>query len=168
MNYYSKYNSKLGQIIMISDGEFLTHLYIEKQTHPSINFTDCILNNNLEIFKQTENWLNQYFNGQIPPDNIKTKLYGSNFSKEVWKILKTIPYGKVITYKDIANIIACKRQIKRMSAQAVGNAVGKNPISIIIPCHRVIGSNGKLIGYNGGLDIKEKLLEIEGNNFIKK
>lgn len=161
MNYYSKYNSKIGEITLISDGYSLTHLYIENQTHPTIKFEECVLNDNLEIFKQTKNWLNEYFNKQIPRTNIKIKLQGSKFSKEVWEILKTIPYGKVITYKDIAEIIASKRNIKRMSCQAVGNAVGRNPTSIIIPCHRVIGSNGTLTGYNGGIDMKEKLLEIE-------
>lgn len=165
MNYYSTYDSKIGKITMVSDGNFLTYLYIEKQTHTSINFEECVLKDDLDVFNKTKKWLNQYFNYQIPDVNIKIKLYGTDFSKEVWEILKSIPYGQTMTYKDIAGIIAHKRNIKKMSSQAVGNAVGKNPISIIIPCHRVIGSNGDLIGYNGGLDIKEKLLEIEG---IKK
>ena len=93
---------------------------------------------------------------------------GSNFRQEVWKILCKIPYGQVTTYGDIAKKIAQRRGVAKMSAQAIGGAVGHNPISIIIPCHRVIGTNGNLTGYAGGIETKSKLLQHEGVNMVRK
>lgn len=158
MYYSSKYNSKVGLITLICDGEYLTNLYIENQKY---KLKTCIENNNLQIFKDTKKWLDKYFNGDIPTINIKIKLEGTPFQKEVWNILTKIPYGKTITYKDIGLTIFNNRDKNKIPYQAIGQAVGKNPISIIIPCHRVIGSNGNLTGYNGGIEIKEKLLKIE-------
>ncbi|MDE6885799.1 MAG: methylated-DNA--[protein]-cysteine S-methyltransferase [Helicobacteraceae bacterium] len=117
---------------------------------------------NFSIFENTKMWLDIYFDNQIPPFTPPLKATGSSFALSVWEILLKIPYGKSSTYGAIAKIIATQRGLKKMSAQAVGGAVGANPIAIIIPCHRVIGSNGTLTGYAGGLDIKKKLLEIEG------
>lgn len=117
---------------------------------------------NLSIFESTKMWLDMYFDNQIPSFTPPLKAAGSSFALSIWEILLKIPYGKSSTYGAIAKIIATQRGLKKMSAQAVGGAVGANPIAIIIPCHRVIGSNGALTGYAGGLDIKKKLLEIEG------
>ena len=120
-------------------------------------------NNDLDIFYRTKNWLNKYFKGNQPDiKELQLKPDGNEFRMQVWSLLCDIPYGQVTTYGCIAKKIALKRKIKNMSAQAVGNAVGHNPISIIIPCHRVIGKNGNLTGYAAGVETKIKLLELEG------
>ena len=164
MYYKSEYMSPIGNIILCCDEkENIVGLWFEGQKYYADNIEGKIIeNNSLKIFKKTKNWLNRYFSGKKP--NIKeipVKFIGNEFRKSVWKILCKIPYGKVITYNDIAKQIANQRGMKKMSAQAVGGAVGHNPISIIVPCHRVIGKNGKLTGYAAGLDKKTKLLELE-------
>lgn len=159
--YQYSYISPIGKLLLISDGKSLTNLYIEGQKVFLSTNNTYIEKPDLEVFLISKKWLDMYFSGQVPNIKINLQLKGSEFQKRVWNILLEIPYGKVITYKDIAQIIEKERGIKRMSAQAVGSAVGRNPISIIIPCHRVIGSNGKLSGYNGGIELKRKLLTIE-------
>lgn len=125
-------------------------------------------NDNIEILIKTKKWLDSYFSGKRPDINeLDINLIGSEFRKNVWEILKNIPYGETTTYKEIAKILANQKEISRMSAQAVGGAVGHNPISIIIPCHRVIRSDGSLTGYAGGLDKKIYLLEHERVNVDK-
>ena len=114
------------------------------------------------VFERTKKWLDSYFSGHNPDFIPPICLKGTSFQEDVWEILNRIPYGKVISYGEIARQIAEKRGLKRMSAQAVGGAVGRNPIAIIVPCHRVIGSNGSFTGYAGGLDKKTELLKIEG------
>lgn len=163
MNYISKHSSPIGKITLISDGISLTNLYIEGQTNNIKDTNKYIEKNNLKIFSDTKIWLDTYFKGNIPNINIPIKLKASKFSYEVWNIIKNIPYGEVITYKDIAIKLKERGIIKNLCYQAVGRAVSQNPISIIIPCHRVIGSNHSLVGYNGGLELKKKLLEIEGS-----
>lgn len=160
MSYRSIYKSPLGQIKMVSDGTYLTHLMIEGQSGYLKEFLDSE-EKELPIFEETRQWLDSYFHGEVPNQKLKIKLAGTPFQKEVWDILLTIPYGSIKTYGEVASIIASKRGIKKMSSQGVGQAVSKNPISIIVPCHRVIGVNHKLVGYQGGLPLKEKLLEIE-------
>ena len=121
-----------------------------------------------EILIKTKNWLDRYFENKNPHiSELDIEPIGTDFSKKVWIILCTIPYGKVITYGEIAKKISKAMNKDKMSAQAVGNAVAHNPISIIIPCHRVIGANGNLTGYAGGLDIKMRLLKHEGVNISK-
>ena len=115
-----------------------------------------------DIFKPAETWLDCYFEGKCPGFTPDLTLDGTPFQLEVWNLLKTIPYGETVCYKDIAWEIARIRKIKCMSAQAVGRAIGQNPISLIIPCHRVIGSNGNLTGYAGGIHNKLRLLTLEG------
>ena len=115
----------------------------------------------LPIFVQTCNWLDIYFNGEVPDFTPLISLQTTTFCKAVYDILLTIPYGQAMTYGEIACILAEKQGVERMSAQAVGNAVGHNPISIIIPCHRVVGAEGSLTGYAGGLDKKKTLLQLE-------
>ena len=112
-------------------------------------------------FDETKKWLDIYFSREEPKFTPKLNIKGSEFRKDVWKILLEIPYGKTLTYKAIAEKLVMSEKYKKMSAQAVGGAVGHNPISIIIPCHRVVGASGSLTGYAGGLDRKVKLLELE-------
>ena len=159
MNYTCKYNSPIGEINLASDGQNLIGLWLKGQNMPTEEM-EC--KEDLEVFIKTRKWLDEYFKGIEPTQNIPLKLEGTKFRKEVWDILLKIPYGKTITYGDIAKELAKRKGVKKMSAQAVGGAVGHNPISIIVPCHRVIGANGKLTGYAGGIDLKEKLLKIEG------
>ena len=162
MKYISIYKSPVGKITLISNRISLTNLYIEGQKHNIKNIENYQQNDKLEIFQKTKKWLDTYFKGIKPNNNIKIELTTTKFSKEVYKILKDIPYGDLITYKDIAVKLKQKGITKNLCYQAVGRAVGNNPISIIIPCHRVIGSNNSLTGYNGGIELKKKLLELEG------
>ena len=133
------------------------------------NFKEEIVETqNLEVLVKTKKWLDKYFNGENPDiKELELNPIGSEFRKSVWEILKKIPYGEVTTYSDIAKEIAKQKGIEKMSAQAVGGAVGHNPISIIIPCHRVVGTNGSLTGYAGGIKKKLYLLELEKVNMDK-
>lgn len=164
MKYITTYNSPLDLINITSEGEYLTGLYFDKSSD-SNKFKENYATKDLKIFDETKKWLNIYFSGKIPTFTPKYKIENlTPFRKQVIDILNTIPYGKTITYKDIANIIAKEKRIEKMSSQAVGNAVGWNPICIIIPCHRVIGTNRSLTGYGGGIKNKIGLLEIEKND----
>ena len=168
--YKSIYNSPLGPITLVSDGENLIGLYLEGQVHFEQTIKEeVITRDDLSVFMLINNWLDKYFAGEVMEvGNLPLRLEGSPFRKSVWHILSKIPYGKLITYGDIAKEMALLTGKERMSAQAVGNAVGHNPISIIVPCHRVVGTDGKLTGYAGGLDLKIKLLEIEGHTIGKE
>lgn len=163
MIYTTYYNSPIGKLLLASKENKLIGLWIEGQKYYLSGIEEEFTKNDDEkILIETKKWLNRYFNGEKPcPNELELAPIGSKFRKNVWDILCKIPYGKVITYNDIAKEIAKKRKINKMSAQAVGGAVGHNPISIIIPCHRVIGTNGSLTGYAGGLDKKEYLLKLE-------
>ena len=172
MEYKSLYESPVGTIILTSDGEELTGLWFTTSRFIALReIKKEQLKDEFEIFKITKDWLNRYFRKEHPdPNDIPIKLEGTTFSKKVWEILKTIPYGKTVTYGEIARKIALENNLKKMSSQAVGHAIGYNPISIIIPCHRVIGANGNLTGYGGGLDVKIGLLkheEVNTNEFYK-
>lgn len=159
MKYISTYLSPCGTILLSAEGKFLTGLWFEEQ---KLSYEyDLYCSKNLPIFEQTKKWLDMYFAGENPNFYPKIKLSGTKFQTEVWNLLREIEYGSVITYNEIAKQIAKRRKIEKMSAQAIGQAVGKNKILIIIPCHRVIGSDGKLTGYAGGIDKKIKLLELE-------
>ena len=162
--YITYYDSILGKLTIASDGENIIGLWIEGQKY----FADTIKNENIikkddiSIFIKTKEWLDRYFRGERPDiKELKLSPKGSEFRQNVWKILCRIPYGQTITYGKIAKEIAKLMNKNSMSAQAIGNAVGHNPISIIIPCHRVVGINGSLTGYAGGIDKKIKLLELE-------
>ena len=158
MYYSTDYSSPIGKMLIASDGEAICGVWFYGQKHfPS---TDFIVNDDLAIFKKVANWLDEYFNGKNPKVNFKLKPHGSHFRQRVWKILSEIPYGETRTYGEIASMIS-----PTMSAQAVGGAVGHNPISIIVPCHRVLGKDGKLTGYAGGIDRKISLLKLEGIEF---
>lgn len=167
MKYKTYYNSPLGRIIIVGSETHITVVFFENSRYSDVyNEPNLIKNDDLPIFIKTKNWLNRYFNGENPdPKEIPTELHGSEFAMQVWEILKQIPYGQTVTYGEIAKKIAEQNGMKKMSAQAVGGAVGRNPISIIVPCHRVIGANGNLTGYAGGIDRKIKLLEIEKGSY---
>ena len=153
-----------SNIIMNSDGDFLTELWFEYSKDATKHISNCV-EKELPIFKETIKWLNIYFSGKEPTFIPKYKIENlTPFRKEVIDIMNNIKFGKIITYNVIAKIIANKRKIKRMSPQAVGGAVGWNPICIIIPCHRVIGANGNLTGYSGGIKNKIALLKNEKND----
>ena len=155
------YTSPIGDILLASKNEKLIGVWFEGQKYHLSNSEDIIEKEDGTLSK-TINWLDRYFNGEKPSFNeLNLAPEGTSFRCEVWKILCEIPYGKTTTYGDIADRIAQKRGIEKMSAQAVGGAVGHNPIAIIIPCHRVIASNGKLTGYAAGLDKKIFLLKHE-------
>lgn len=159
--------NSFSNIIMNSDGENLTGLWFEDSRDSSNHIADYE-EKNLEIFKETSKWLDLYFSGKIPDFTPKYKIENlTPFRQEVIGIMNTIPYGKTVTYNDISKIISQKRGLKRMSSQAVGGAVGWNPICIIIPCHRVVGSNGSLTGYGGGIKNKVALLRLEQNDMSK-
>ncbi len=166
--FYSFYSaSPVGRLLMTSDGQNLTGLQMNKQRYNHIA-DDWAQNDDLPIFLQTKQWLDDYWQDKRPSiANLPLKPHGSEFQQKVWRILQTIPYGEYITYGDIAKQVAQECGKARMSAQAVGGAVGHNPICIIIPCHRVIGSNGNLTGYDGGVDKKVILLQHEGFNMSK-
>lgn len=161
MDYIYHYNSPLGKIIIASDGNALIGLWFEGQKHFGKGLSEEYEQKNLPIFEQTVNWLDIYFSGKAPEFTPKLNIRGSEFGKAVCKIMLGIPFGETITYGEIAKKIAMQRGAASMSAQAVGGAVGRNPVSIIIPCHRVVGSGGSLTGYAGGLDKKKKLLILE-------
>lgn len=164
MDYIQRYVSPLGNITIASDGNALIGLWFENQKYYKDTLSKNHQETSLPIFDITNKWLDIYFSGQIPDFTPQLLLRTTPFRKEVANIMLNIPYGKTTTYKEIASIIAKTKGLEQMSSQAVGGAVGHNPISLIIPCHRVIGSNGNLTGYAGGLDIKAKLLELEKIN----
>lgn len=161
MDYIHSYLSPLGGITLASNGEALTGLWFDGQKYYADTISKDYEQKKLPIFEQADDWLDIYFSGKnpdfMPPLFMKT----TEFRKAVWEIMLSIPYGKTMTYGEIAKQLAKEKGIARMSAQAVGGAVGHNSISIMIPCHRVVGTNGSLTGYAGGLERKVKLLTLE-------
>lgn len=151
----------LGEVRLRSDGKSLTGLWFVGQVNDAKNNCGIEMKDDLPIFVQVENWLESYFSGKQTSIKIPLQPKGTIFQERVWKILQEIPYGETMTYGDIAQRIAKEKGVSTYSAQAVGQAVGKNPISILIPCHRVLGKNGALTGYAGGVHRKEQLLRIE-------
>ena len=166
MYYQTKLPSPVGEITLASDGDNLVGLWLAGQKHYGGSVTGAPeQRDDLPVFAAATQWLSRYFAGQRPsPSELPLAPVGSAFRQEVWQILLRIPYGQVTTYGAIARELAEKRGKSSMSSQAVGGAVAHNPISIIIPCHRVVGTNGSLTGYAGGIAAKIKLLEGEGAN----
>lgn len=163
--YYCTYESKIGLLYLISDGESLIGCYLEGQKYFPNNIDNYYLNEELSILVKSKDWLEKYFNGENPSiDEIPLNYIGTEFRKKVWEILKEISYGELVTYKHLAEIIAKAKGLNTMSAQAVGGAVGHNPLLIFIPCHRVIGVDGGLTGYAAGLENKRFLLNLESDN----
>lgn len=168
MEYLWNYETPAGfdNMWMSSDGDVLTGLWFDgsKSSAKHYRHGEEVL---LPIFQETIHWLDLYFAGRVP-DFTPAYSVGNltAFRSDVQDIMREIPYGKTITYGEIASKIAAKRDLTRMSAQAVGGAVGANPICIIVPCHRVMGAKGKITGYGGGLDNKKGLLELEGIDYV--
>ncbi len=158
--YYCTYNSPIGILTMLSDREYLKGLFNESQLKKDF-YRDMIFAENLPVFIDTARWLTGYFSGKEPDFTPKIKTAGTEFQEEVFTVLRKIPYGTTATYGEIAKEIAKNRGVEKISPQAVGGAVGSNPISIIIPCHRVVGATGNLTGYAGGLENKIRLLALE-------
>ena len=159
--YTHNYQSPLDKIVIASDGTAITGLWFVGQRHFDIEVEGCITDKDLPIFDEVSRWLDIYFTGNNPGEIPAVCMNGTPFQLEVWQILQAVPYGKLITYREIAELIAKKRGITKMSARAVGNAVGRNPVSILVPCHRVVGSDGRMTGYAGGIERKVKLLKLE-------
>lgn len=171
MIVYSEYtDSNLGTLTLAAEGNKLVGLWIEGQKYFLSTVNKPLVRDDQSIaVVKAKDWLDRYFKGEKPSiSELELAPAGSKFRHEVWRILCDIPYGEVVTYGEIAKKIAQQNGLSSMSAQAVGNAVGHNPISIIIPCHRVVGADGSLTGYAGGIDKKIFLLRHEGvdvNNF---
>lgn len=163
MVYTYHYTSPIGGITLASDGEVLTGLWFEGQKYYPQNLVAESSEVKLPVFTETVKWLDIYFGGKEPSFTPPISLHTTPFRKVVYDILLTIPYGQTMTYGEIARILADQQGAEHMSAQAVGSAVGHNPVSIIIPCHRVVGADGSLTGYAGGLDKKKALLKLENN-----
>lgn len=161
MEYLSYYESPLGGITLAGDEAALTGLWFDGQRYVTAMPDEKREEKELPVFDRTAQWLDLYFAGQEPDFTPPLQIKTTPFRKRVWEILLTIPYGQTMTYAEIAKMLAQERGMERMSAQAVGGAVGHNAISLIIPCHRVIGSDGSLTGYAGGIWRKQKLLELE-------
>lgn len=161
MTYICKYESPLGGITIASNGSELNGLWFDGQKYFCATLQGEPVEKPLPIFEQTVRWLDIYFSGKAPDFTPPLRMETTPFRKAVWEIMLQIPFGKTMTYGEIAAEIARQKGIGKMSAQAVGGAVGHNPISLIIPCHRVVGTNGSLTGYAGGIDKKMRLLELE-------
>ena len=161
MEFTYNYKSPLGDILLASDGISLNGLWFKEQKYYAYSLDKNYEFKSLPIFDETIKWLDIYFRGLVPDFIPKIKIKTTDFRKNVWEILLKIPYGQIMTYGEIAKIIAKQKGLKKMSAQAIGSAVGHNSISLIIPCHRVVGTNGSLTGYAGGIDKKIKLLALE-------
>lgn len=164
MVYTSHYDSPVGALLLAERDEKLVGVWMEGQKYfPGPLREECRERGGSAVLRQAGLWLDRYFAGErLAAGELPLAPIGSGFRKEVWQILCEIPYGETATYGEISRKLAARRGLERMSAQAVGGAVGHNPISIIIPCHRVVGSNGSLTGYAGGVQKKIKLLAHEG------
>lgn len=149
------FDSPLGQMRLCCDGTYLTAVTFAGQKYEDKHISKDVMHGTHPVLEQAKIWLSQYFSGIIPDFLPPINLNGTPFQKRVWELLLEIPYGKTITYGELAKQLGCK------SAQAVGGAVGRNPISILIPCHRVLGAGGSLTGYAGGIEKKETLLKLE-------
>lgn len=162
MQYTTTYQSPLGELLLAADETGLTGIWFVGGKYYTDGLDADHRKGKLPVLETAKSWLDIYFAGRAPDFTPLLHMIGSPFRMRVWKHLLEIPYGKTITYGEIAKRIAKEMGIDRMSAQAVGGAVGHNPVSIIVPCHRVIGADGGLTGYAGGLDKKVRLLALEG------
>ena len=161
MTYTQHYDSPLGGILLAADDVGLTGLWFDGQKYFARGLSNERIAQETPILTEAKRWLDIYFTGKAPDFTPPLHPIGSAFRRSVWEILLQIPYGQTTTYGEIARQLAKKQGLERMSAQAVGGAVGHNEISIIIPCHRVVGADGSLTGYAGGIGKKEALLELE-------
>ena len=161
MDYTHHYDSPLGGITLAADGAALTGLWFDGQKHFAASLAAEHEEAALPVFEEAARWLDLYFGGERPDFTPPLSPRGSPFRRAVWELLLTIPYGQTMRYGQIAALLAQRRGLARVSAQAVGGAVGHNPVSLIIPCHRVVGADGSLTGYAGGVERKLRLLTLE-------
>ena len=161
MNYISYYHSPLGKIMLTSDGEAITGVCFEKRTGFNDESDKNRIKRELPVFVEAKTWLETHFAGRNPGKIPLLRLDGTKFRKKARKILFTIPYGRTVTYGEIAAAVMKETGQKKMSAQAIGGAAGHNPVPVFCPCHRVVGAGGNLTGYAGGIDRKQALLALE-------
>lgn len=161
MQYQNSYHSPVGEILLTADDTALTGLWFKGGKYDANHPGQEQEEKRTPALAQAREWLTIYFSGRQPHFRPPIHISGTSFQLAVWNILQNIPYGETVTYGEIAKEIAAQRGLSRMSAQAVGGAVGHNPLSIIIPCHRVVGADGSLTGYSGGIEKKVKLLALE-------
>ena len=161
MQYTSRYRSPLGEMLLAADEAGVTGLWFAGQKYFALHLDKEQEEKEIPLFGAAKRWLDVYFAGIEPDFTVPLHFTGTAFQNEVWQILCTIPYGQTTTYGEIAKQLAARRGVPHMSAQAVGGAVGHNPISILVPCHRVVGAGGSLTGYAGGLQRKRRLLALE-------
>lgn len=159
--YTQTYDSPIGEIYLTSDGQSLTGVYYSRREFEKKNSLLCQKKVDSPLFLAVKRWLDAYFKGEQPEIDFALAPHGTHFQEKVWEEIRRIPYGQTVTYGEIAQKIAKEMGRPTMSAQAVGRAVGSNPISIIIPCHRVIGKSGSVTGYGGGIDRKLALFALE-------
>ena len=161
MQYLSTYMSPLGEMLIAAEDNGLVGLWFQGAKHYAAGLNAHCEHKETALITQTKMWLDEYFAGREPTFTPQLAPHGTPFQMEVWELLRNVPYGKTTTYGEIANAIAKRHGAPRMSAQAVGGAVGSNKISLIIPCHRVVGANNSLVGYAAGTDKKAYLLQME-------
>ncbi|WP_366072782.1 methylated-DNA--[protein]-cysteine S-methyltransferase [uncultured Anaerovibrio sp.] len=168
VQYMSYYDSPLGKLYILAHDNGLTHIIFEREegNQLPVNIGDIEFNDDVPVIQDAKLWLSIYFNGGNPDFMPPLSMAGTDFRMEVWNVIKQIPYGQTMTYGEIARLVGEKRG-RRASAQAVGGAVGSNPIPVIVPCHRVLGADGAITGYSGGVDKKKFLLGLEKINFIE-
>lgn len=162
MQYITTCQSPVGEILLAADQTGLTGLWFQGEKYYALNLDREHEEREVSVFQQARRWLDLYFSGRDPGFTPPLHMLGTPFQLEVWKLLQGIPYGTTTTYGALARQVARQRGLARMSAQAVGSAVGRNELSLIVPCHRVVGSSGSLAGYAGGIDRKRWLLAHEG------
>ena len=165
MLYQTIYRSPLGAMLLVSDSDRLHELRFVEPDSEAVRSAGAERRDIPPILKLTRRWLEIYFRGEAPDFTPKMALAATLFRVAVWEILLTIPFGRTMTYGEVAAVLARRNRMEKVSAQAVGNAVGHNRIALVIPCHRVIGANGRLVGYSGGLERKAELLTHEGASF---
>jgi methylated-DNA-[protein]-cysteine S-methyltransferase len=162
MEYIQKFNSPVGILTLASDGTNISGLWIEGQKYFARSLEKEASEKQLPVFADAKKWLDIYFSGKEPDFMLPLLPKGTLFQKSIWNILRTISYGETSSYGELARKFESLNNGKKTAARAVGGAVGRNPISILIPCHRILGKDGGLTGYAGGVDVKEKLLLLEG------
>jgi methylated-DNA-[protein]-cysteine S-methyltransferase len=162
MQYTTKYETPLGSVLLAADETGLTGLWFDGARYYAAGLAAQHKEKEMPVFEKVRTWLELYFAGKRPECLPPLHMIGSPFRVRIWEMMLQIPYGQTMTYGELAAQIAKERGIERMSAQAVGGAVAHNPISILIPCHRMVGTNGSLTGYAGGIPRKAELLKLEG------
>lgn len=169
MKYYTCYESPIGELLLIAEGESLIEVSFDCENKQKLEEKTKDMEEGIPaILMETIQWLDLYFEGKEPNWLPNVKFHGTDFQKKVWSIIATIPYGETKTYGEIGKMLAAENPSGRMSAQAVGQATGSNPIAIVVPCHRVMGQGGKLTGYGGGLVRKKVLLCLEKIPYVEE